>query len=93
MDALQQSSQGTNIVLEREPSECAINPYNTHVMRAGKQINLLLMLMHVLCIIASYMMKNEKGMSELLKQVGKESRTEDITEQLRRSWICILIQS
>ena len=34
--------------------------------------------------IASYMMKNEKGMSELLKQVGNESRTEDITEQLRR---------
>ena len=34
--------------------------------------------------IASYMMKNEKGMSELLKQVGNESRTEDIPEQLRR---------
>ena len=34
--------------------------------------------------IASYMIKNEKGMSELLKQVGKESRTEDITKQLRR---------
>jgi hypothetical protein len=34
--------------------------------------------------IASYMMKNEKGMSELLKQVGNESRSEDITEQLRR---------
>ena len=30
------------------------------------------------------MMKNEKGMSELLKQVRNESRTEDITEQLRR---------
>ena len=29
-------------------------------------------------------MKNEEGMSELLKQVGNESRTEDITEQLRR---------
>ena len=26
----------------------------------------------------------KKGMSELLKQVGNESRTEDITEQLRR---------
>ena len=30
------------------------------------------------------MMQNEKGMYELLKQVGNESRTEDITEQLRR---------
>ena len=34
--------------------------------------------------IASYMMKNKKGISELLKQIGNESRTEDITEQLRR---------
>ena len=34
--------------------------------------------------IPSYMMKNKKGMSELLKQVGNESRTEDITGQLRR---------
>ena len=29
------------------------------------------------------MIKNEKGMSELLKQVENKSGTEDITEQLR----------
>ena len=34
--------------------------------------------------VASYMMKNERGMSELLKQVAKECRSEDITQQLRR---------
>ena len=87
MDALQQSSQGTNIVLEREPSECAINSYNTHVMRAWQaNMDIQFVTDAYACVmyIASYMMKNEKGMSELLKQVGKESRTEDITEQLRR---------
>ena len=34
--------------------------------------------------VASYMMKNERGMCELLKQVGRESRSEDITKQLRQ---------
>ena len=40
--------------------------------------------------IASYMMKNEKGMSELLKQVGNESRSED--RAIETSWICIFSQ-
>ena len=34
--------------------------------------------------VASYMMKNERGMCELLKQVGRESRSEDITKQLKQ---------
>ena len=34
--------------------------------------------------VASYMIKNERGMCELLKLVGRESRREDITKQLRQ---------
>jgi plasmid maintenance system killer protein len=34
--------------------------------------------------IASYMLKSEKGMSELLRQVSRESRGEDIKVQLSR---------
>ena len=33
--------------------------------------------------VASYMMKNERGMCELLKQVGRQSRNDDIAKQLR----------
>ena len=34
LEVLHQCSQGTTIVLEKKPSECTINPYNTHVTRA-----------------------------------------------------------
>ena len=60
---------------------------NTHVMRAWQaNMDIQFVIDAYACVmyIASYMMKNERGMSELLKQVGNESRTEDITEQLRR---------
>ena len=34
--------------------------------------------------VASYMMKNERGMCEWLKDVGRESRSDDSVKQLRR---------
>ena len=83
MEVLHQCSEGTTIVLEKKRSDCTINP---HVMRAWQaNMNIQFVIDAYACVmyIASYMMKNEKGVSELLKQVGNESRTEDITEQLR----------
>ncbi len=35
-------------------------------------------------MLASYMLKSEQAMSELLKQVSKECRGEEIRAQLRR---------
>ena len=34
--------------------------------------------------VASYMMKNEKGMGELLKHVAHENRSEELVKQLRK---------
>ena len=63
LDALQRCSQGTTIVLEKEPS---------HVMRAWQANMDIQFVIHAYaCVmyIASYIMKNEKGRAELLKQV------------------------
>ena len=37
-----------------------------------------------LCYVTSYMMKSERAMGELLKQVVKETRGDDIRTQLRK---------
>ena len=84
--ALRYSSNGTNIVLKREPHECTINPYNSDLMRAWQaNMDIQFIIDAYACVmyVASYMMKNERGMCELLKQVGRQSRNDDIAKQLR----------
>ena len=56
--------------MKRSPSECWINDYNRDVLSAWKgnmDIQFILDPYACMMYIASYMLKSEKGMSELLR--------------------------
>ena len=75
VQALKICSKGNSIVMKRLPSECWINTYNPDVLRVWKgNMDIQFILDPYACVmyIASYMLKSEKGMSELLRQVSKE---------------------
>ena len=87
IQALKICSKGNSVVMKRSPSKCWINNYNRDVLRAWKgNMDIQFILDPYACVmyIASYMLKSEKGMSELLRQVSRECRGEDIKVQLRR---------
>ena len=69
--ALKNSSKGTNHDLMK-------------AWQANMDIQFIIDAYACVMYVASYMMKNERGMCELLKQVGRESRSEDITKQLKQ---------
>ena len=87
MDALEVSSKGNVVLLKRNPSECNVNNYNSSVMLAWQaNMDLQFVLNAYACVmyVASYMMKTEKVMGVLLKQVAAEFRTEELKTQLRK---------
>ena len=87
VECLKLCSRGNSVVMKRSPSECWINTYNPDVIQAWKgNMDIQYILDPYACVmyIASYMLKSEGEMSELLKQVCKECRGEDIRVQLRR---------
>ena len=80
-------TKGNSIVYHRERSDSWINPYNADVMRvwqANMDLQYILDPYGCLMYIASYMLKSEKAMSELLRQVSRECASEHIKTQLRR---------
>ena len=80
-------STGNSIVMQRKPSESCINTYNPDVIRIWKaNMDLQYILDPYACVmyIAAYMLKSERSMGELLKQVSKECGGEQIRTQLRR---------
>ena len=95
MDALEVSSKGNVVLLKRNPSECNVNYYNSSVMLAWQaNIDLQFVLNAYACVmyVASYMMKTEKAMGVLLKQVAAEFRTEELKTQLRKVGSAFLTQ-
>ena len=87
LQGLKICSKGNSIVMQRTPSESLINTYNPDVIRVWKaNMDLQYILDPYACVmyIASYMLKSEKSMGELLKQVSKECRGEEIKSQLKR---------
>jgi DNA replication protein DnaC len=80
-------STGNSVVMKRKPSESWINTYNPDVIRVWKaNMDLQYILDPYACVmyIAAYMLKSERSMGELLKQVSKECGGEDIRTQLKR---------
>ena len=80
-------STGNSVVMQRKPSESWINTYNADIIRVWKaNMDLQYILDPYACVmyIASYMLKSERSMGELLKQVSKECGGEQIRTQLRR---------
>ena len=85
--AITYSTRGNIILLKREPSECNVNNYNSAILKAwGANMDIQYVLNAYACVmyVASYIMKAEKSMSELLRSVSEEVRNEDLTVQLRR---------
>ena len=77
VSALQVSTKGSLVILKRNPNECNINNYNASVMlawQANMDIQYVLNAYACVMYVASYIMKTEKSMSELLKRVATEAR-------------------
>ena len=86
-EALAVSANGFVIVLKRKPNECNVNNYNPHVLRAWQaNMDIQYVLNGYACVmyIASYIMKTDRAMGELLKRVANETRTEDLKTQLKK---------
>lgn len=87
LSALEVSTKGNVLVLKRRPKECNINNYNAPVMlawQANMDIQYVLNAYACVMYVASYMMKTEKAMGELLKHVAAEARTEELKMQMRK---------
>ena len=87
MNALSYSKKGNNVVLQRTPAEQCINGYNPTILKAWQaNIDVQYILDAYACVmyIAAYMTKSEQAMGELLKQVSKECRDDDIRSKLKR---------
>ena len=86
-NAIELSSRGHTILLKREPCECNVNPYNPSVLLAwGANMDLQPVLNAYSCVmyIASYIMKAEKSMGQLLKSVTQEVMGEELRSQLKK---------
>ena len=87
IQALQVSNKGNVVVLRREPNECSVNNYNPSVMlawQANMDIQFVLNAYACVMYVASYIMKTERSMGELLKRVAAEARTDELKIQLRK---------
>ena len=87
IDALEVSTNGNVVVLKREPDECFINNYNPSVMlawQANMDIQFVMNAYACIMYVASYIMKTERSMGELLKRVAAEARTDELKCQLRK---------
>ena len=85
--ALQVTKGGNLVLLKREPNEQNVNNYNPSVMlawQANMDIQYVLDAYACVMYVASYVMKTEKSMGVLLKQVAAEVRTDELRTQLRK---------
>ena len=83
--ALEVTNSGTVVLLKRAPNEKNVNNYNASVMLAW-QANMQFVVNAYACVmyVVSYVMKTEKAMGALLKQVAAEVRTDELEFQLRK---------
>ena len=87
LSSLKVSTKGSMVILKRKPNECTINNYNASVMLAWQaNIDVQYILNAYACVmyVASYIMKTERAMGELLKQVAAEARTEELKMQMHK---------
>ena len=87
INALEVTIKGDVVLLKREPNECCINNYNASVMlawQANMDIQYVMNAYACVMYVASYIMKTERSMGELLKRVASEARTDELKSQLRK---------
>ena len=86
MKSLSVSKTGTTIVLEREPKDMRVNGHNpgiAELWNGNTDMQFVANAYSAIMYVCSYMMKAEKGMSELLMQVGRECNGLDLKQQLK----------
>ena len=87
LKALKTSRSGNVLVLQRSTHELSINSYNPEILRAWRaNMDIQYILDAYACVmyITSYMMKSERQMSQLLKDVCNQSKEDDVRKQLRK---------
>ena len=87
VSALQMSTKGSVVILKRKPSECNINNLHASLMlawQANMDIQYVLNAYACVMYIALYIIKTEKSMGELLKQVAAEARIDELKMQTRK---------
>ena len=85
--ALSISKSGQSIILKRQPSERNVNCYSPAVLKtwqANMDIQYVTNAYACVMYIASYVLKAEKGMGELLKQAAKELQQGNTRQQLNK---------
>ena len=86
-EALEVSSKGSVVVLKRQPNEININNYNgpvTLAWQANTDIQYVLNAYACIMYVASYIIKTDRAMGVLLKQVASEARTDELKQQMRK---------
>jgi len=85
--AVETSSRGSLVILKREPNEFCVNNYNAPVMLAWQaNMDLRFVLNAYACVmyVASYIMKTDRAMGEILMCVASEVRTQELRAQIRK---------
>ena len=81
------SKCGRSVILKRKPSEQTVNYYSPAILKAWEaNMDIQYVVNAYACVmyIASYVLKAEKGMSELLKQAAKEANEGNTRQQLNK---------
>ena len=81
------SKCGRSVILKRKPSEQSVNYYSPVVLRAWEaNMDIQYVVNAYACVmyIASYVLKAEKGMGELLKQAAREMDQGNMRQQLNK---------
>ena len=81
------SKSGRSVILKRKPSEQSVNYYSPAVLKAWEvNMDIQYVVNAYACVmyIASYVLKAEKGMGELLKQAAREMEQGNTRQQLNK---------
>ena len=81
------SKCGRSVILKRKPSEQSVNYYSPAVLKAWEaNMDIQYVVNAYACVmyIASYVLKAEKGMGELLKQATREMEQGNTRQQLNK---------
>jgi len=87
VQCLQESKRGATVILQREPCDMYINNYNPDILglwKANMDLQYVADPYSAVMYVLSYVLKSEKGMSELLKQAAKEYESGGIKEQMKQ---------
>ena len=87
IQALATSKYGQSVILKRQPFEQDVNCYSPTILKtwqANMDIQYVIDAYACVMYIASYVLKAEKGMGELLKQAAKELEQGNIRQQLNK---------